>query len=250
MADDTGIGGAGNRFPATLHSVIAGVQSTVAEERARAYERIVTSYWKPVYKYIRVKWGKPNEGAKDLTQEFFLRVMEKQFFRTFDPGKARFRTFLRVCLDRFIANEAQSAARLKRGGEAQVIPLDFHGADQELLLIAPPPADAMEKYFEQEWIRSLFSSSLAMMKEQCAAEGKDLHFAVFSRYHLADEEDTGSRTYESIAAEFGIPVTTLTNHLAYGRREFRRIVLQQLRELTATEAEFRDEARSLLGVEL
>ncbi|MFN0158465.1 MAG: RNA polymerase sigma factor [Bacteroidota bacterium] len=250
MADDTRIGGVDDRFPATLHSVIAGVQSALSEERTRAYDRIISSYWKPVYKYIRVKWGKTNEEAKDLTQGFFLRVMEKEFFRTYNPGKARFRTFLRVCLDRFVANEAQSAARLKRGGEIQFVSLDFQSADQEFLTSEPPSPDTIEKYFEQEWVRSLFSSALVLMKEQCSVEGKDIHFSIFSRYHLADEEESSRLSYDSIAAEFGIPVTTLTNHLAYGRREFKRIVLQQLRELTATEAEFREEARSLLGVEL
>lgn len=250
MVDDTLIGGTDARFPGTLHSVIAGVQSADAEKRGHAYSRIVASYWKPVYKYIRMKWNRSNEDAKDLTQGFFLRVMEKGFFQTYDPAKARFRTFLRVCLDRYVANETQSAARLKRGGDVLTVSLDFQGADLELLTVDPPSPDTMEKYFEQEWIRSLFSSSLEMLKRQCAEEGKDLHFTVFARYHLADDTESGSLTYESIAAECGIPVTTLTNHLAYGRREFKRILLEQLRELTATEEEFREEARALLGVDL
>ncbi len=250
MVDDTLIGGTDARFPGTRHSVIAAVQSIDAEKRGRAYSRIVASYWKPVYKYIRIKWNRSNEDAKDLTQGFFLRVMEKGFFQTYDPAKARFRTFLRVCLDRYVANETQSAGRIKRGGDALTVSLDFQGADQELLTGVPPSSDTMEKFFEQEWIRSLFSSSLEMLKGQCADEGKEIHFSIFSRYHFADDTESGNLTYEGIAAEFGIPVTTLTNHLAYGRREFKRLVLQQLRELTATEEEFREEARSLLGVHL
>ena len=93
-------------------------RSADSAERTRAFDAIVTAYWKPVYKYIRVRWNKSNEDAKDLTQECFARVIEKGFLDSFDPTKARLRTFLRVCVDGHLSNQEKYARRLKRGGGA------------------------------------------------------------------------------------------------------------------------------------
>jgi hypothetical protein len=74
-----------------------------------------------------------------------------------------------------------------------------------------------------------------------------IHFALFERYDLNDADPKPS--YAQLAAEFGLAATDVTNYLAFARREFRRRVLDQLREMTATEEEFRREAQALLGVE-
>src|SRR5262249_57887424 len=96
------------------------------------YGAMVAVYWKPVYKYIRLKWRIPLDEAQDTTQEFFARAIEKSFFESYDASKARFRTFLRLCLDRFIANERKASARMKRGGGQAIVPLDFETAGGEL----------------------------------------------------------------------------------------------------------------------
>lgn len=126
--DDTKIGGGNQRFPTTRWSAIVAARSDNADERRRAFETLIAAYWKPVYKYIRLRWGKSNEDAKDATQEFFARVMEKEFLASYDPAKARLRTFLRVCLDGFVANLDKAAHRIKRGGDAQILSLDFETA--------------------------------------------------------------------------------------------------------------------------
>src|SRR2546425_10347823 len=86
MSDDTQIGGPSGRFPPTRWSAIVAARGDDPAERTRAFETIVAAYWKPVYKYIRARWGKNNEAAKDLTQEFFARVMEKGLI---DPRQSR-----------------------------------------------------------------------------------------------------------------------------------------------------------------
>ena len=113
MREDTQIGGASGKFPATRWSAVLAARSDNPAERSRALETIVAAYWKPVYKYIRIRWGKSNEDAKDLTQEFFARVIEKGTLADFDPAKARLRTFLRVCADHFLSNDAKAAKRLR-----------------------------------------------------------------------------------------------------------------------------------------
>lgn len=249
MQDDTLIGGKRGYFPATHYSAIIAISSDDQPARRRAYEHIVGAYWKPVYKYVRVKWHRSNEDAKDLTQSFFARVMEKEFFTTYEPTKSRFRTFLRVCLDRFVANEDKVASRIKRGGDAQVLSLDFESADGELRHTDMPADGSIEEYFDREWVRHIFGIAVTRLKAHFESTGKPVYFQLFELYHLADETETCTLTYDQLAARFGISVSTVTNFLASARREFRKIVLEELRNVTATEQEFRQEARELLGID-
>ena len=246
MADDTSIGGAARGFPLTRRSAIAGVRSEDARERERSLESIIAAYWKPVYKYIRIKWGKPNEDAKDLTQEFFATALEKSFFASYDAAKGRFRTFLRVCLDAFIANQERAGRRLKRGGDLQLVSLEFESVEGELKTIDVPSPHSTETYFDTEWVRSLLGIGVEALRAECEASGKQVHFKLFERYDL-ERPATGAPTYDELAKEFGIPATQVTNHLAFARREFRRLLLDKLRELTINDEEFRLEARFLLG---
>ena len=252
MAEETKIGGRSDKFPATRWSAILAARSTDSRERARAWESIAAAYWKPIYKYLRIRWNKSNEDAKDLAQEFFSRLIAKDYLEDFDPAKARLRTFLRVCADRFVANQAKAAGRLKRGGNAQHVPLDFAGADAEIeraraSLPENAPAETAEDFLEKEFIRSLFGLAVGDLRRLCDTRGKQLHFRLFERYDL-DGGGPGRAGYAELACEFGIPVTDVTNYLAFARREFRRLALERLREMTATEEEFRREARALLGV--
>jgi RNA polymerase sigma factor (sigma-70 family) len=244
MTVDTLIGGTSCSFPQTGHTVIGQLASADAALRAVAYEKVVAAYWKPAYKYVRVKWRVSNEDAKDLIQGFFTRALDKGFFHTYEPAKASFRTYLRTCLDRFAANEHQSAQRLKRGGEVRLVSLDFESAERELAYSKP----AVEDCFQREWTRNLFELAVETLRERCEADGKTMQFRVFERYDLnAAEERT---TYDQLARQFGVTPATITNYLAAMRRDLRRIVLEKLREITSGEREFRDEARTLLGIRL
>jgi RNA polymerase sigma factor (sigma-70 family) len=236
-------------FPLTRRSVVVAVGSADPETRRRAFDALVAAYWKPVYKYLRLKWGASGEDAEDLTQGFFARALEKGFFDRFDPGRARFRTYLRTCLDGFVANERKSARRLKRGGEAEHVSLDFAGAEAELGRQRPPDGADMEGYFHREWVRSLFGLAVEALRRRCAEAGKAVCFELFERYDLEGPDAAERPSYAALAREQGIPETQVTNHLAWARREFRRLVLEALEEATGSEEEFRAEARALLGVD-
>ena len=247
MVDDTGIGEGSGRFPATRHSAVLAAQSDDLIERERGLAILVAAYWKPIYKYLRIRHREGNEDAKDLTQGFFARALEKEFFAAYDPGKGSFRTYLRVCLDRYVANEKKAAQRQKRSPGSPVVPLDFDVAEGELARAEPAADRTMEQYFHDEFVRSLFALSVDTLREECALRGKDLPFRLFERYEL-DRDPEERLTYERLAEELNIPVTQVTNFLAFARREFRRIVLEKLREITTSDREFREEARGLLGV--
>jgi RNA polymerase sigma factor (sigma-70 family) len=239
----------GDRFPPTRRSVIEAVRSIDAEERERALEALCAAYWKPVYKYIRLRWNRPTEEAQDLTQGFFLGVLERELLEKFTPQKSRLRTYLRVCVDSFVSNEQKASLRQKRGGGLPHIALDFTAAEQELGAAAMDPAaipspESLEEFFEKEWVRSLFSLAVEELRQFCAARERERSFLLFEAYDL---EGNDKISYEQLAREFGISVTDVTNALAWARREFRRIALERLRELCGSEEEFQREARSAFG---
>jgi RNA polymerase sigma factor (sigma-70 family) len=238
-------------FPVTRHSVVAGIASTDQETRRIAFDALVSAYWRPVYKYVRIKWRADRDDAADLTQEFFARAFEKGSLGRFDAGRARFRTFLRVCLDGFVANEQKAARRIKRGGAMSFVPLDFTAAESELANVEALQVGSSEDgdaFFRQEWIRALFVEAVEALRLTCVTSGKQTQFAVFERYDLL-AEGAERPTYSQLGAELGIPGTQVTNYLAFARRELRRLVLERLNALCATDEEFRLEARDLLGID-
>lgn len=225
--------------------MVSRVRSGDEETRRVAHADLVEAYWKPVYKYLRLKWHMAPDAAADATQDFFVTVLEKGLVGRYDPARARFRTYLRLCLDGFAANLVKAERRLKRGGDATHLSLDFTSAEGELVRIEPAvPAD-VDELFYREWVRALFDQAVTDLRNQTASRGRETMFEVFARYDLADP---GERPrYDEIAAALGLTVATVTNHLAAMRREFRSIVLDRLREITGSEDEWEAEARRLLG---
>src|SRR6185503_10046148 len=161
---------------------------------------------------------------------------------------ASFQTFLRTCLDGFGANERKAGRRLKRGGDMDHYQLDFAAAEVELAAHASSSTLSPEDYFQREWVRWMFTLAVDAFRRQCEQTGRTVHFQLFERYDLNDEAHEVS--YASLAQEFKLPPATVNNYLAAARRDFRRVVLDKLREITATDEEFQNEARSLLGVDV
>ena len=248
MPQDTDIGGPGGRFPTTHGSAIVGVGSPDSGERQRSFDTLMAAYWKPVYKYIRIRWHKSNEDAKDLTQAFFVQVLEKDYLRPYDPARARFRTFLRTCLEGFLSNQHKAATRLKRGGGATLLSLDFERAEGELAEAEIPAPEDIERYFEREWLRSLVGLAVSALEEECCRRERQDWFALFARYDL-DDDRPERLTYNDLARELDMKVSDVTNRLAWVRRGFRAALLQTLRDITGSQAEFQREARLLLGRE-
>lgn len=232
--------------PATRHSILEAVRSGDGDVRRGGYESMVAVYWKPVYKYLRLKWHLGEEEAKDATQDFFARAIEKSFFEPFDPSKARFRTFLRLCLDRFTANERKASLRLKRGGGQMLVPLDFQTAEGELRHQDIAVAPDLDDYFHTEWVRSLFALAVDDLRDEYAGAGKLHVFRVFERYDLDAPAHGLTLTYADVARECGVAVTDVTNYLSAARRSFRRLLLERLQSVCGDAREFEAEARHLL----
>ena len=143
-------------------------------------------------------------------------------------------------------NQMRDSKRLKRGGGIPHFSLDFEEAERELATV--PGSDSPEARFDKDWVRSLFAFGLQRLQASCESGGKMIHFELFELYDLHDADQKPS--YSQLATKFGLATTDVTNYLAFARREFRRCVLDQLREMTATNQEFRREAQALLGVDI
>lgn len=233
-------------FPPTRYSAIAALGAPEAETRERAQALVAEIYWRPVYTYLRLRWRRDPEEAADLTQGFFLAALEREFLAGYDPTRARFRTFLRTCLDRHVQRADQARDRQKRGGDRDHLSLDFAAAEALL-----PRADAgsnPDALFDREWVRALMECALEGLRMECERRDRSLDYRLFVRLELAENEEARP-TYRELATLEQETETTVTNRLAAARREFRRILLERLRALTGSEPEFREEARSLLGLE-
>jgi DNA-directed RNA polymerase specialized sigma24 family protein len=224
-------------FPDTRISVVAALSSEDASQRARAVDLVVCAYRAPVIAVLRQQWSLDLSDAEDLAHDFLAHALEREWLARYDRSKGRFRTFLRTCLQDFASTAHQAANRLKRGGHLVAVPLD-HAATTST------EAD-VDRIFEQEWIRSVMTMSLERLREECAGAGRGVTWDVFIA-HDVDGADDPPR-YADLAARFGIPVTQVANYLHWARGHFRGHVLETLRELTASDEEFRDEARTLLG---
>jgi len=190
----------GERFPLTRRSVIEAVRSIDAEERERALEALCAAYWKPVYKYVRLRWNRPADVAQDLTQGFFVELLERELLEKFDSKKSRLRTYLRLCVDSFVMNDDKSGRRQKRGGTVPHVALDFAGAEEELGATVMDPAaipspESLEEFFERSGCE-VFSPWPSRICANCAwpVSGKE-PFACSNR-------TTSTATNKSLTSSF------------------------------------------------
>jgi RNA polymerase sigma factor (sigma-70 family) len=199
---------------------------------ADALDQVIALYWKPVYRFVRLKFRKDNEDAKDITQGFFTSALERDFFTSFDPAKASFRTYIRMAVERYAANQYAAATRQKRGGNTQFETID----DQAITTESP------EQAFEREWQRQLFALAIEDLRKHCQETGRQTHFQIFDAYDLSDETPP---SYADLALQHSLSETTVTNYLAWARRTLRAFVTERLRRTTSGAQELHQEARRL-----
>jgi DNA-directed RNA polymerase specialized sigma24 family protein len=231
-------------YPTTRHSLVAAAGATSATERRAAVDALIQLYWRPAYGRLRLKWRLQPSDAEDVVQDFFAGLLDGEIFAGYDPRRARFRTYLRSCLDHFAAKAQRDERRLKRGGGATHLAVDFAGAERGLGPAEAPDPDA---WFDREWVRALLTYGVEELRSQTLGTAREIRFRVFESYDLLPTDDATRPGYRDLASRFDIPVTQVTNHLAWARRELRRLVLARMAEVTGSDAELRDEAEELFG---
>ncbi len=230
-------------FPETRLSVVQALSSDDESVRSRAADALVRVYRAPIIAVLRHRWQLEPADAEDLAHDFLAHAFARDWLQRYEPSKGRFRTFLRSCLMAYASTAHEGANRLKRGGGAVHVSLDAtaHGVASD---------EAVDALFEREWVRSVFEQSLGALRRECEESKRQVTYDVFVAYDIEGAESIERPSYGSIAERFGIPATQVTNYLNWARRRLRGHVLDTLRALTTDDAEFRDEARALLGFEV
>jgi len=221
-------------FPSTRHSLLQAA-SAHPGVGAEAMNALLEIYWQPCYRYVRVRFQRPHEEAEDLVQGFFTALLEEGLLSRYDAAKGVFRSYLRACLDHFVLKDRRDESREKRGG-GKVVALDAHDPASE--------SGTPEEIFYREWQRSMFALAIEDLRQFCEATGRQVRFEIFAQYDLAEEPRPG---YDQLAQTHSVPVTTVTNHLAWARREMRRLLEQRVASVTPGESDRRREVRLLLS---
>jgi DNA-directed RNA polymerase specialized sigma24 family protein len=220
-------------FAPTQWSLVLLACDRASPQADAALATLCRTYWYPLSAYIR-RQVPTTEQAEDLTQEFFARLLEKDFLRTVDPGRGRFRAFLLACCKHFLANERDRAGAAKRGGGCAILSLDFATAADRY---RREPADTLtpEKLFERRWAMTLLEQALEQLGQEFARSDRG---EVFERLKgtLVGGADTASDA--QIGAALGMTEAAVKKAAQRLRERYRAI----LRELIA--ATVGDPARS------
>ena len=243
MPDSPQSAGAPSLFLTTHWSVVLAAKDKSSPESAAALEALCSAYWYPLYAFVRRQGHAPSD-AQDLTQEFFARLLAKEYLQAADREKGRFRTFLRVALKRFLANEWDRAHRLKRGGGHTPLPLDTTAAEQRYQAEGSdglPP----DRLYERRWARALLEKALARLRADYAAAGKT---AEFDQLKGALTAERGSIAYGDLATALDLSEGAARVAVHRLRKRFRDVFRATVAETVSAPEEVEEELRHLVAL--
>jgi RNA polymerase sigma-70 factor (ECF subfamily) len=209
----------GGLFATTHWSIVLAAGHDSTPEARVALENLCRVYWYPLYAFVRRSGCGPDE-AEDLTQEFFARLLEKQWLSEADPARGRFRSFLLAALKHFLANEWHRAHRLKRGGGREYIALDAATAEERYAL-EPLDLATPESLYDRRWALTLLACAQNRLQEEMFASGQR------ERFEALEPTLTGERAalpYQELAARFGVTETAVKSMVLRLRRRFRELL--------------------------
>jgi len=230
------------RFPTTRWNliVLAGKQEPTAEcEDALA--SLCASYWYALYAFAR-RLGYQVEDAKDLTQGFFVRLLEKNYLREFERQRGRFRTFLLAAFRHYAANEYHRAHAQRRGGCCKALSLEFENAEDRY---GQEPLDphTPQQIFERRWALTVLDRALDRVRGEYSA-GKRAWFDRLRCFLTAEPRDF---SYRQVAAELETSEGAIRLAVHRLRRRFREALQAEVAETVADAAEIEDEIQFLIA---
>jgi|WetSurMetagenome_2_1015567.scaffolds.fasta_scaffold184684_1 RNA polymerase sigma factor (sigma-70 family) len=230
-------------FVATHWSVVLSARDKASPQSDEALEALCRAYWCPLYAYIR-RQGRSPHDAQDLTQEFFARLVHKDYLHAVDREKGRFRTFLLVALKRFLADEQDHARAQKRGGGVVCFSLDAETAERKYRV---EPVDILtpEKIYERHWALALLDLTMARLRKEFAAAGKSDEFDSLKAFLTSEK---GAMTYADAAPKLGLSEGALRVAVHRLRRRYRESFREEIAQTVASPEEIEDEVRHLMDV--
>jgi len=230
-------------FVTTHWSVVLEAGRNDTPHSRAALEQLCRTYWYPLYAYVRRR-GRSPPDAEDLTQAFFTRLLEKHYLQAADRAKGRFRTFLLVALDRFLANEWDRARAQKRGGGSALVPLDTRLAER-LYTEQSMPEFSPEREYEQRWALTLVDQAVRRLQVEYQQAGKTAEFERLKDFLTAKR---GSIPYEFIAVDLGASEGAVRVMVHRLRSRFRKIFCEEVAQTLEDPGDLMDEMRHLMAV--
>lgn len=230
-------------FATTHWSEVLAAGEAASPQGDDALARLCRAYWYPLYAYVR-RQGHGSADAEDLTQEFFARLLEKNFLKAATPEKGRFRSFLLIALKRFLANEWERARAQKRGGGKAPLELDAVSAEERYRL-EPVDEASGDRIYERRWALTLLDQVLQRLHNEAVRAGKGAQFELLKTF-LYGEKSALSQT--EIGAQLGLSESAVKSAVHRLRQRYREVLRQEVAHTVASPADVEDELRHLLKV--
>jgi RNA polymerase sigma-70 factor (ECF subfamily) len=229
------------QFATTHWSVVLLAGQAHSPASTAALERLCRAYWQPVFVFARRK-GRSEADAKDLTQQFFARLLERNDFGGLHPERGKFRTFLLTAFTHFLANDYDHRTAQKRGGGQIIISLDAGLPDTPELPATALPTPGQE--FDARWARNILQTALQALKAEMAA-GKSLQFDALKPFLTVN---TDEQNHHAAAQKLGVNPASVPVLVHRLRQRYRELVRQEVAQTVASPMELEEEMRHLFAV--
>ena len=240
---ETAASGQGTWFTTTHWSLILNAQDTSSPLAAAALEKLCRAYWYPLYVYVR-RQGEDEESAKDLTQGFFARLLEKRYLAQAQREKGKFRSFLLASLKHFLSDEWDKARAQKRGGGQMLVSLEDSTGEQRYCLEPVGEMDA-ERLFERRWALTLLEQARARLREEYLESGKS---SLYERLKAFEGGDKNAPPYTQMAVELGLTESGVKSAMFRLRQRYRELVREEVAQTVDSPEEVDGEIRYLISV--
>jgi RNA polymerase sigma factor (sigma-70 family) len=233
----------GGRFATTHWSLVLAAAGAEDPRGREALARLCQVYWYPLYAFVRRQGHSPHD-AQDLTQEFFTRLLEKDYLDDVDRSKGKFRSFLLAALKHFLSKEWARAKTLKRGGGRFMVPLDAVAAETRYRR-EPEDNATPERLFERRWALTLLDRVLTRLGEEYETTGKRV---IFEQLQGCLTGDRSLLPYTELAMKLGITEGAVKVAVHRLRQRYRGILREEISQTLADPAEIDDEIRQLFSM--
>jgi RNA polymerase sigma factor (sigma-70 family) len=230
-------------FETTHWSLVAAAGEQDAQRANEALAVLCNRYWQPLYAYVR-RSGHSLHDAQDLTQQFFVKLLDKEYLQVADRERGRFRSFLLAALKHFLSNERKSARAQKRGGGHRLLSWDFVAAENALLA---EPVDQITPVmlFDRRWALLLLDAVLARLELEFASRGKQEHFQHLKPLLTADRD---AQPYRQVAELLGINEAAVKMTVHRMRRRYRELLREEIAQTVVDPRDVEDELKQLFEI--
>jgi RNA polymerase sigma-70 factor (ECF subfamily) len=229
-------------FASTQWGTVLSARDTDDPAAHDALERLCQTYWPPLYAYARHHGHAPHD-AEDLTQAFFHRLLDRHFLAQVDPLKGRFRSFLVVAMNHFLANEWDHAHAVKRGGRVTFLPLDAT-AMEERYSAETTSNSSPEKDFDRRWALTVIERVLARLRDECNANGQSRRFDALKDFLTGEDR---MMSYAELAAQLETTEAALKMAVQRMRHRCGQLLREEVAQTVARHEDVEEEVRCLFA---